>query len=309
MSKWVKAILGLNLAASLTAVAMVAWVLLKPGFSQEPASELHSSRAAVFEASALYKAAAQEYQAAAEATEGEESFNYWLKAGDLCYDKAMDYMCAAQSYLAAKSSGKAEIPPEAATRLVNSLKNLGKTAEAQAWLNDLTALNPKPGQGATVAARMGEREITLAELKASLDLEPPEARANFEGKDGLKRYLNYFLFSKLLYEEALKDGMLDETTNQAIERFQQSFLSQRYYQKNLMSKIEVSDKELKEYYDQNPAEFKDAAGKLKPFNEVKSRLALEQKKKRALTVNDLWLYDQIQKRGIKINEQAFAPAK
>jgi len=309
MSRLMKAIVILNLVVSLFAVSLILWLWLKPGSFGRAAAEEHISRAAAFEASSLFKAAALEYQRAAENSRGQQAFNYWLKAGDLCYEKAMDYQCAGESYLSAKASGRFKLGPDTATRLVNSLKNLGRSAEAQAWLNDLTALNPKPGEGATVVARIGEKELTLAELKAAFADEPSEVKKNFAGANSLRSYLNYYLFSRLLYQAALDQGMLDEEASQALERFKEKYLSDRFYRKNFMSRIELSDRELKDYYDRHPAEFKDDKGNLKKFDEVRSEIETKLKRARAQELNELWLREQTEKRGIIIHEEAFSSSK
>ena len=309
MSRGFKIIVALNLLVSLCAVGLLLFFWLKPGFLGRSGVEEHMSRAASFEASGLFQAAALEYQRAAENSRGQEAFNYWLKAGDLCYEKTRDYQCAAESYLSARASGDFKLAPEPASKLFNSLKNLGRSAEAQAWLNDLTALNPKPGQGATVVAKIGEKQLTLAELKAAFENEPSEVKKNFSGANSLRSYLNYYLFSRLLYQAALDQGILDEEAGQALERFKEKYLADRFYQKNFLSRIELSDKELKEHYDRHSSEFRDEKGVLKPFQEVKTELETRLKRERAHELEEQWLREQAQKRGIKIHEEAFAPSK
>ena len=159
-----------------------------------------------------------------------------------------------------------------------------------------------------MAATVAGHDITIAELKASLEEEPLEAKPNFEGKDGLKKYLSYYLFSKLLYEQAMDDGMMDADAAKAVDKFKERYLSQKFYEKNFLSKIELTEKEAREYYDKHPDEFKDS-GKLPPFESVKAQAKLLAKRDRALAMNDLWLKGQYDKRGIKINEQAFPSSK
>jgi hypothetical protein len=309
MSRWLKVVMTLDLALSLSLVGLLAWLWLVPEIKKPAERDLHLSKAAAFEASGLYKSASLEYTKAADKSEGEKAFRLYVKAGDLCFDKALDFECAAENYLTAKSLGNFTLAPETATRLVDSLKKMGRTTQAEAWLNDLTALNPRPGEGSTVAARIGEKEITLAELRAAMAQEPPEVKKDFEGKDGLKKYMQYYLFSKMLYQEAFDQQMLDETASQAIERYKEKYLAELYYQKNFMDKIQITDKDLKDYYDRHPQEFKDASGKPRKFDEARRDIELKIKRERALAMNDQWLHEQIEKRGIKINEEAFSSSK
>jgi len=310
MTGWLKAIVISNLLISTALVGLVFWAWLKPMSGKKDLAAGRLSRAAAFEASALWKAAALEYQRAAEDSPGGEAQNLWMKAGNLCYEKLKDYQCAAESYLAAKSLGKDfSADSQTGARLVESLKNLGKSAQADAWLNDLTALSPKPGPGDITVASIGERVITMSELKNALEKEPPGAKKNFEGPDGLKKYLSYYLFSKLLYQAALETGILDERANQTIEKFKEGYLSELYYQKTFLDKIKVVDKEVRDYYNHHPEEFKDSSGRLKKFDEVRVDVADKLQRQKALLMNDLWLQNQIQTKGIKINEQAFASSK
>jgi len=309
MSNWMKTVVVLNLALTLALTGLVSYFWLKPGLAGKDPSSEHAGRAATFEASGLWKAAALEYQKAAGSAEGERAFNFWVKAGDLCFDKALDYDCAAESYLSGKAAGGNKLAPETATRLVNSLKNLGKKTQADAWLNDLTALNPKPVPGDTVAARLGERGIMLSELKSALADEPEAARKNFEGQDGLRKYLNFYLFRRMLYQAALDSNLADAQFNKTMEDFKERYLSELYYQKNFMSKIEVSEKEIKDYFDKNPGEFKDPSGKPKKYQEAKQEIDLKLKRNKALVENDFWLKEKLQAKGIKINEQAFSTSK
>jgi len=309
MSSWLKTAVVLNLALTLALIGLVSYFWLKPGLAGNDLSSQYAGRAAVFESSGLWKAAALEYQKAAGSSEGERAFNFWVKAGDLCYDKALDYDCAAESYLSGKAGGENNLTPETATRLVNSLKNLGKKAQADAWLNDLTALDPKPGPGDTVAARLGERGIMLSELKAALADEPEAARKNFEGKDGLRKYLNFYIFRKMLYQSALDSNLADAQFNKTLDDFKERYLSDLYYQKNFMSKIEVTEKEARDYFEKNPGEFKDASGKPQKFDGLKPEIEMRLKRNKALVENDLWLKEKMQAKGIKINEQAFANSK
>ena len=229
MSRWLKVVMTLDFILSLVLIGLLAWLWLVPELKRPAEKDLHLSKAAAFEASGLYKSASLQYSDAAEKSGKEEAFRLYVKAGDLCFDKALDFECAAENYLAAKSVGNFALGPETASRLVDSLKKTGRTTQAEAWLNDLTALNPKPGEGNTVAARIGEKEITLADLKANLGQEPPEVKKQFAGKGGLKKYLQYYLFSKLLYLEALDQKMMDETASQAVERYKEKYLAELYY--------------------------------------------------------------------------------
>ena len=310
MNNWVKGVVVANLLLTVTLIAMAFIVWMPSGAAKSDPAALHLSRAATFEASGLWKDSALEYQKAADASSNDKAVDLWVKAANLCYEKALDYDCAAQGYLIAKSLGKDfSKDSESATRLVSSLGNLGKTAQAEAWLNDFTSLNGKAAEGDTVVVRIGERGIMMSELKSSLAQEPEEAKKNFEGPNGLQKYLNYYLFGRLLYQAALDTGLQDEKASETLAKFKENYLSELYYEKYFLDKIEVPEKEARVYYDNHQAEFKEPSGKIKKFDEVKDDITKKVRRDKALLMNDLWLKGQIEKRRIKINAAAFGSAK
>ena len=310
MSNWVKGVGVANLLLTATLIAMAFIIWLQPGTAKNDPGRPAPEPGCDFRGLRLVESlGARIPEGGGRFRAGDKAADLWIKAANLCYEKALDYDCAAQGYLVAKSLGRDfSKDSESATRLVNSLANLGKTAQAEAWLNDFTSLTGTPSEGDTVAVRIGERGIMISELKSSLAREPEETKKNFEGPNGSQQYLNYYLFGRLLYQAALDTGVQDEKASETIAKFKENYLSELYYEKYFLDKIEVRKKK-PGLYDNHPAEFKDASGKVKKFDEVKEDIAKKVRRDKALLMNDLWLKGQIEKRGIKINAAAFGSAK
>lgn len=312
MIKWGKIgliIFLVNFLLSLVTLALLLWLIFKPEKMRDQA-EIHSRRAGIYSANGLWKSAALEYQKAAEASEGEKASNFWLQAGELCYEKLEDYSCAAESYLNAKIAGKDFTKDaEVASRLVDSLKKLGKTESANALLSELTALVPKPAPGSTVVARLGERQITMEELRKALELEPEAVRKEFTGAEGLRKYLDQYLFEKILYQSALEENLIDEKAEAQLRRVKERYLAELYFQKKFMSQVKVAEQEIKDYYAQNQSEFKDSSGKLKGLEEARKEIEFKLMQKKLNELRSSWFQEQAEKRGLFINAEAFGSQK
>jgi len=308
LMKWGKVVVVIIILTPLISLAILG-VLLWSNFWPKPGidtAEIHLSRAGIYSASGLWKSAVEEYQKSAELSRGEKAVGLWIQAGDLCYKELEDYECAARNYLNAKISGKEFArDSERATRLVDSLKKLGKTESADAWLNDLTALAPETSKGSTIVARIGERQITINELRKSLESEPEMFKNNFSGKDGLRKYLDQYLFTSLLYQSALDENLLNDQTKREFERLKEKYVAELYFREKMISRVKVTEKELKDYYDQNSSEFKDASGKVKSFDQAKKEAEFKLKEKKLNQLKDDWFKAQAGKRGLYINADAF----
>jgi len=307
MKSWLKIIIVLNLAISLLVLGLlIRCFVKKEGKDNKREIDFHLARAGLYESNGLWSLAVREYQRAGELSRGENAFSIWMKAGEICYEELKDYQCAVENYFSARASAPEIIlSPESASRLVSALKNIGREKEAIALLDELTALKPKPKAGSKVVAKIGEQEITKADLETALSSEPEAIRKSFQGGDGLKRYLEHYLFSWLLYQSALEEGMVDKNASQELEALRRNYLAELYYQKKILSEIEITDKELRGYYETHKEEFKGADEGDKEFEEVKEEISQRLKAKEAKARQEQWLKKQMEKRRIIIYEQAF----
>ncbi len=308
MNQGMKALIALvvaGLALNLAMIGFFSWERFGPQKQNHPA-QVHLSRAGLYSANGLWKSAAEEYQKAADFETGAKAANLWLQAGDICYEKLDDYSCAAESYLNAKILGK-EFGKDSdlATRLVDSLRCLGKTESANALLNELTALVPETAAGGTVAARIGERTITLEDLRKALAAEPEVVQKNFAGKEGLRKYLEQYIYTNFLYQAALEENLLDDSSAAGYERMKERYLAELYFQKKILDPLKATDKEIRDYYDQNSSEFKDSSGKVKSFDSARAEADEKFKEKKLAQARDEWFKEQAQKRGLFVNAQAF----
>jgi len=306
MKSWLKIVIVFNLAISLLVLGLLTWCFVKKeGKDNKREIDFHLARAGLYESNGLWSLALREYQRAGELSGGENSFSIWIKAGDICYEELKDYQCAVENYFSAKVSAPGVLlSPESAGKLVSALKKLGREKEAIALLDELTALKPRSQAGSKLMAKIGEREITQKDLEIALSNEPEAIRENFSGEDGLKRYLEHYLFSWLLYQSALEEGIVDKNAEQGLEALKRNYLAELYYQKKILGEIEITDQELRDYYEKHKEEFQGADGREKGFEEVKAELSQRLKTEEAKALNEQWLKKQMEKRRVIIYEQA-----
>ena len=98
---------------------------------------------------------------------------------------------------------------------------------------------------------------------------------------------------------------MDDRSAAGFERMKERYLAELYFQKKILDLIKATDKEIRDYYDQNQSEFKDSSGKVKSFDQVRAEAGQKLKEKKLAQARDEWFKAQAQKRGLFVNAQAF----
>ncbi len=106
-----------------------------------------------------------------------------------------------------------------------------------------------------ILATIGDQTITAADLQARLEAMPAQYSSFYATADGKKKLLTQLVQEKLLYLEA-KTKKLDKDPEvlTALDKVK-SEVMMNYFLKKEMEKVTVSDKDIKDYYDQNKAKY------------------------------------------------------
>jgi peptidyl-prolyl cis-trans isomerase C len=169
------------------------------------------------------------------------------------FDDLKDYEHALAYYVRAKFYD--EKNPQKATieqRIVACLEQLGRTQDAQYRLANATYLAGEktakyPGR---VVAKIGDREITRGELEAQLEKLPEQQRAQFQNDAAKLEFLRQYIASELIYDAAKAAGMdKDEQVRERLSQVEKMLLTNKYLQEKIQNPIQVSDTEIKLYYD------------------------------------------------------------
>jgi peptidyl-prolyl cis-trans isomerase C len=122
-----------------------------------------------------------------------------------------------------------------------------------------------------VVAEVNGKKITEKEVNQFINSLPPQYNALKKDPNFKKRVVENMVKEELLYQEALKEGLdKDPEVQREIERAKKRILVQALLRKTIKPpKVEVSEKEAKEFYEKNKKQFVDANGKPIPFQQLK----------------------------------------
>mgnify|MGYP006296472501 CR=1 FL=1 len=107
-----------------------------------------------------------------------------------------------------------------------------------------------------VLAVVNDKEITEQDIDALLKNLNPQYQAQFQSEEGRRQLLTELINKELLYFDALDKGLDQEEAFLAqLEEIKSNFIKQ-YAMNKMLSDINVTEKEVKEYYEANKAKFK-----------------------------------------------------
>jgi peptidyl-prolyl cis-trans isomerase C len=120
----------------------------------------------------------------------------------------------------------------------------------------------KPGEkrlGSKELVRINNVSISLEEFRQMSELQPLEGKMRLLNEKGLREFLdNYVITREVLYQEAKKKG-LDKNKNieRKVEDFRRAMVIDALLEEVLEGKSEVSDQEVRKYYQENQDRFKE----------------------------------------------------
>jgi peptidyl-prolyl cis-trans isomerase C len=105
-------------------------------------------------------------------------------------------------------------------------------------------------------ARVDGAPITQADFDREIQSLPDYAKQMFEGPGGREKFLDEVIKKEILYQEALKQG-IDKSPEfiRKMEDAKKMTLISGLLEKEIMSKAQVTDKDIRDYYDQHKNEF------------------------------------------------------
>lgn len=142
------------------------------------------------------------------------------------------------------------------TRLVNATTYLvifGIVLLAGGCGSSQTDLS-KSGQ---VLAKVGDKEITTSYFDRQIANLPESAKQFVTQGQGKKAMLEGMVNREIIFNEAIKKKLdKDAELQRKVEDMKRELLVTTYLQNEVISKIKVDDKDVRDFYDQNPGEFK-----------------------------------------------------
>lgn len=107
-----------------------------------------------------------------------------------------------------------------------------------------------------IAARVAGEEITDRDVDKRFNSLPRNQQKEFSGDVGRSKLIDNIIEEKLVYRAALDNKLqYKEEVKQQLDYSREMILIRAYY-KHLLDEIKITDKEIEEYYDNHPVEFK-----------------------------------------------------
>ena len=167
--------------------------------------------------------------------------------------KALGFYFRTEIYAPGSESQK-----KAAQKSVAILESLQKFSAAKNMLRSATALDPnKQGaQGGVVVAKIGARDITMAEIDGVIDGLSPQVKAEI-GQPGKKaEFVKKYVAEELIYQKALR-LKLDDTPEfkKRLADLMKQLLVQKIVEDEVGAKITVDANDLKNFFATNKERF------------------------------------------------------
>jgi tetratricopeptide (TPR) repeat protein len=272
-------IVTLTLVVLLLVVSVLNYFELKDMAESKMDFAQQQDLAAELEDSRLYAQAASEYERLLDlgglSRKRQVNINYII--GNIYLNHLNDYENAAARYVRARLlDPEGELKDRINKSLVICLERMGRSLEAQKQLERSTDLDQgqTKKKGGVVVARIRDREITMTELEDEIEKLPPSVQGQFKDKEGKLRFLQSYVGSELLYHAAVRKGLdTDKEVNEGVFQFRKQMMVNKLLTTEIPQDIEISESEIKLYYDAHSQEFKD-----KRLDEVRSQIESELKR-------------------------------
>jgi hypothetical protein len=202
------------------------------------------------------------------------------------FEKAGAYAEAIEYYYRSEIATKlSELEPQINTHIKDCFEKLGKFSALRYELMDRTSFKKSEQPGGKIVAEIGAEKITEADLDALIErtidnqLAPMKAfmtadQLNEQKKKILDQYKNpsakelfleSWLAQEALYRQALEEKLSEEPeTKSILEDLIRSTLSQQLMNRELASKINITETDLHTYYEANKDKFVEPANKNDP---------------------------------------------
>ncbi len=253
------------------------------------------------------------------------------KAGS--YDEAIEYFYRSEAV--AKIS---ELEPQVNAHVKNCFEQLGKFSALRYELMDRTSFKKTKSAGDKIVAEIGPEKITEADLDALIEStienqfapmaafmtteqlyeQKSKILRQYNDPSAKQQFLQSWLTQEVLYRQALEYKLQEEPeARRLVEELTRGALSQFLMNKELASKINITETDLRTYYEANKDKFVEPADKEDP-NSVERQKTFDEARQEVITallsqkrqdVQTGLIKQMMDKYNVIIHSSAFAPAE
>jgi hypothetical protein len=284
----------------------------------------------------LYAQAAkvwQDYLAGEKLTEAQRAKVLFNTASLL--EKAGLYSEAVEYYYRSELTGKLpELEPGIKTGVENCFERMGKFSALRYELMERTSIKKGAGPETEVVAEIGPEKITSADLDGFIEnsidnqLSPisqfmtaeqlseqkKKMLEQFKSPQVRQQFLRKWIMQEMLYRQALEQGLSDEPkTRRLINDITREVLSQQMMDKQLASKIHVTETDLKTYYEANKDKFVEDVNdpnekpRQKSFDEARQQVAMALMGEKRRDVQQQYIEEMMNKYNVIIHNTTSKP--
>jgi len=198
----------------------------------------------------------EEYLAAGKIQPQEET-RLLYKLGSI-YMELYKYEKALKSFYKAEMlNPKADFAQEMNQKIIEALENLGMSTQARYELEARTSLGKEKEMKGKIVARIGEREISDAEIDEALKKAPLWMRKSLEEPQRRLEFIRNYVGQEVLYTKAKRLGWdTKEETRQTLEQLKKQIVVEQFLSKEIQERLDkISPEDIKLYYGANKESF------------------------------------------------------
>lgn len=262
-------------------------------FNKSVDVEMHKRLAGELRDARLYQAAVQEYEKVL-SNNGLEiniraNINYLI--GKLYFENLQDYENAAAFYVRARAlNPEGSFIDEASRNMVTSLEKLGRMVDARRELDASTFLDDEPRpEGDVVVARVGGKDIWLAEVEQQMQTLPPEVQKRLTNSRKEKiEFVKQYVGAELMYNAAVRQNYGDNPeVKKQMRLLEKKLLVDKYVMDNVIPKIHIDTSDVRNFYAAN----RDVRYGGASYDSVRARVYLDYQNEKAESAFNQYLQD------------------
>lgn len=178
----------------------------------------------------------------------------YMKLGE--YEKAL-----ANFYKAELLNSNAAYQSRMNELIVEALEAAGLSTQAEYELSSRTSLGKAGEESPDVAALIGERRITHAEIDRAIDNMPEWIKEGFKQGENRLAFIRDYVAGEVLYKQARKAGLdKDVRIKEAVEEFKKQTVLRQFVSQEVEDSLKITPLDIESYYKANKERYKTAAG-------------------------------------------------
>ncbi|MHC4691435.1 MAG: peptidylprolyl isomerase [Planctomycetota bacterium] len=255
------------------------------------------------------------------------------------FEKAGSYAEAIEYFYRSEAVAKiGELEPQINSHIKNCFEKLGKFSALRYELMGRTSINKTENVGDKIVAEIGAEKITEADLGALIEstienqLAPMAAfmtteqlyeqkskvLEQYQDPSAKQQFLQSWLTQEIVYRQALEYKLQEEQeARKLVEELTRGVMSQFLMNKELASKINITETDLQTYYEANKEKYIEPANEEDPnsterqksFEEVRDQVTSELVGRKSQDVRQSFIKQLMDKYNVIIHSSAFAPAE